>query len=59
MVMMRSLLGIALESTFSKVVFPPPVPPEMSILRRARTAAETISARAGVRVPNAKRSSMR
>ena len=37
MVTTRSRLGIAAESTFSKVVLPEPVPPEMTMFLRIRT----------------------
>ena len=43
-VMIRSPSGTALESAFSSVVLPAPVPPEMTMFSRARTSARSRAA---------------
>ena len=56
MVTMRSSSGMNEEMTLSVVVFPEPVPPEMTMLRRPMTQALRKSRTAGVIVPKAMRS---
>ena len=50
MVTMRSAFGMNPESTFSSVVLPVPVPPEIKMLRRALTMAESISSIGSVKL---------
>jgi hypothetical protein len=57
MVMMRSPAGMKLDRTFSSVVLPEPVPPEMTMFSRPRVQADRNSTRSGVMVPKASRSS--
>ena len=57
-VMMRSSSGIADDSTFSVVVLPEPVPPEMRMLSLPRTHASRNWAHFGVSVPKRSRSSI-
>ena len=52
MVTIRSSLGIYAESTFRNVVFPEPVPPEMTMLSLAWTQAFRNSRASGVIEPN-------
>jgi hypothetical protein len=52
MVTMRSSLGIALESTLSRVVLPEPVPPEMTMFFLAMTARVRKRAICSVMAPN-------
>ena len=51
-VITRSLGSIAAESAFSSVVFPEPVPPETSRLRRSPTASVSRSRASGVSEPS-------
>ena len=51
MVMMRSSPGMNCDSTLRKVVLPEPVPPEITMLRRASTQAFRNSTASGVIVP--------
>ena len=51
MVMIRSSFGMKLESTFSSVVLPEPVPPETTMFSRASTAARRKVTISWVRVP--------
>ena len=56
-VTMRSCVGMKADSTFSVVVLPLPVPPEISRFSFARTIARSSCAMAGVSVPRRTRSS--
>ena len=58
MVTMRSVLGMKLDKTFSVVVFPEPVPPDTTMLKRASTAACMNCAASRVSVPKLIRSVM-
>ena len=56
MVTIRSSSGMKLEMTLSRVVFPDPVPPEMTMLRRPSTQAARKSRTSSVNVPKVIRS---
>ena len=58
MVTMRSLCGIEADNTFSSVVLPVPVPPEIRMFILARTMAASSCPSTGVRVRFSSRSCM-